>query len=1235
MNTTKANLWCKRSKESQEFLSATVARFILILSSLLFSTACSINATIESTEQTSAAVESPAIFAAPGLSLITPSSSPGNNASPTIRVSGVLSGETVRLYSDLSCSIQIASATASATTHNFALGPLSEGTYNFYSTRTSGSQISGCSATVQYVLDLTAPSAPSGLALSSPSTSPGNDTTPTITVSGVTSGDTIKLFTDSACSTQVGSGAASGTSINLTSSTLTAGSYSFYANATDPAGNTSTCSTATIAYDLDLTAPSAPSGLALQSPSSSPNTEASPTITVSGVTSGDGIKLFSDSSCTTQVGSGTASSTSINITLSSPLSAEGTYNYYANATDPAGNTSTCSTATVEYIYYFYSYVTVDPNVQFVSEGNASVSFTVKISTAKTYAVTLSYNLSGSTAVNGTHHDLSAGTVTIPANQTQASISFNTLENVDTGGAKTLQLNIIGSDRFEVSIGNPSTGMPGIGKMHIDDNDIAATTINKLVVTSDYANPYSRWCAINSNNVLKCWGVSIEGGLGDGSTSLIARTSPVTIDSGTGFSDVVMDGYGGIALTTAGKVKAWTFGGSADASAGDGTTAQRLSPVAIDSATNYSFIYNKTNTKCGITTTGVLKCWGYNYGLLGDGTTTSRTSPVVIDTGTSYSSLVMGYSHRCGITTAGTLKCWGANNYGQLGDGSTNASLTPLVVDSGTSYSKVVFSVSGSMVCGLTTGQKIKCWGNNDMVDNGAATGTVRSPTLVDPSENYLNIASADQYTTMGMDGLCGITTSNKAKCWGEGGYGNLAFSPISGATSKNTPTDVSNGLSISSVVMGDGSSCFITTSNKVLCTGVNMTGQLAQGFQEITPHSVDEAVTYSKIYGTDFAGFYMLTSTGKVKRINFGYGSDTLGFQKGHPVTLDDNNIFSSISPSQNNAVCAITSTGALYCNSGSPKFSLMDSGTNYAQVFSSTNASHHCGITTSNVLKCWGSNSNSQLGDSSTITRTTPVIIDSGTSYSNVSISESSTCGITSSGALKCWGANNYGELGDNTTTTKTTPTIIDSGTNYSIIKKANRSSCGITASGALKCWGRNTNSALGDGTTTHKSTPTLINSGTSYSQVFLNLIYHGCGITTANALKCWGYNYYHLGTGDTLTKSTPTLINSGTSYAKMSDYNDSSVSTHSNCAITTTGVLKCWGYNFWGEVGNGYLTAVSTPAIIDSGVNYSEISTSPNYSCGITSSGLLKCWGGGKQMGPSQHSHLILMSMVPGLDN
>lgn len=115
----------------------------------------------------------------------------------------------------------------------------------------------------------------------------------------------------------------------------------------DADGNTSARSDSA-SVTLDTVPPSDPSSLSLSSPASSPGTATAVTLTVGGVTAGDIVKVYSDSGCSTLVGQATASSSSVNVSLTSALSADGTYDYYATATDPATNPSACSSATVTY-----------------------------------------------------------------------------------------------------------------------------------------------------------------------------------------------------------------------------------------------------------------------------------------------------------------------------------------------------------------------------------------------------------------------------------------------------------------------------------------------------------------------------------------------------------------------------------------------------------------------------------------------------------------------------------------------------------------------------------------------------------------------------------------------------------------------------------------------------------------------------------------------------------------------
>jgi alpha-tubulin suppressor-like RCC1 family protein len=69
-----------------------------------------------------------------------------------------------------------------------------------------------------------------------------------------------------------------------------------------------------------------------------------------------------------------------------------------------------------------------------------------------------------------------------------------------------------------------------------------------------------------------------------------------------------------------------------------------------------------NDACALTTTGVVQCWGPDYG---QKIATITALPPKIASLTCASAY---YDHECVTTSAGAVKCWGTNNLGQLGNG---------------------------------------------------------------------------------------------------------------------------------------------------------------------------------------------------------------------------------------------------------------------------------------------------------------------------------------------------------------------------------------------------------------------------------------------------------------------------------------------------------------------------------------------------------------------------------------
>ena len=720
------------------------------------------------------------------------------------------------------------------------------------------------------------------------------------------------------------------------------------------------------------------------------------------------------------------------------------------------------------------------------------------------------------------------------------------------------------------------------------------------------------CALRADGAAYCWATSnTYGQLGNGTTSL--SYTPSVVSGGHKFVQISNGFSATCALRADGAAYCWGY--NAAGFLGNGTTNDSSVPVAVSGGHKFVQISANNVGVCGLRTDGAAYCWGQNSsGQVGDGTTIQRNVPTAVSGGHKFILIRAGFSHTCGIRTDGAAYCWGSNSNGRIGDGTTTNRTVPTAVTGDHKFAQLGL---GEHTCGIRTDGAAYCWGSNSNGQLGDGTTTQSTiPVAVTGDYKFVQISPEGSSS-------CAIRTDGIAYCWGSNWTGQLGDGTT---TQRNIPTAVSGGHPFASLAMGATRTCGIASSGSAYCWGAAAVGNGTGSTAYIPTHVLGfSMLDYQQVpyqFGDDgVACGAGITGTVKYTTAN---GLEVCDGTSYGPVVVPSgatsqyryNGLYEGKIAAGFSHTCALRLDGSAYCwgrnNVGQVGDGTTVDKTTPAQVlgghkFVQITAEHYhtCGLRSDGAVYCWGENTNGKLGDGTTTNRSSPVLVSGSHKFVKIAAGLGQTCGIRADGAAYCWGYNGVGQLGTGNTTNSTTPVAVTGGHKFTDISSEEEHTCALKDNGAAYCWGENDVSQLGDGTTTNRTAPTAVSGGHVFTGVFVGHNY-SCGINTASDTYCWGANVDgKLGDGTTTTRSTPTLVTGGHKFILVAPGEDHT------CALRTDGLAYCWGYGSSGRLGDGTTVSKSVPTPVLASYSFVSLAAGHDQSCGISSSGSIYCWG------------------------
>ena len=289
-------------------------------------------------------------------------------------------------------------------------------------------------------------------------------------------------------------------------------------------------------------------------------------------------------------------------------------------------------------------------------------------------------------------------------------------------------------------------------------------------------------------------------------------------------------------------------------------------------------------------------------------------------------------------------------------------------------------------------------------------------------------------------------------------------------------------------------------------------------------------------------------------------------------------------------------------------------------------------------TVRCVGITTNNEMTEVPEIR--TAAAVDSGSSHKCVLLADDpETADEDEGGTIRCWGSNLRGQLGHGSTNRGVENTPVKAlGIETAVAMSVGFGhTCALLADdpetadededGTIRCWGYNLYGQLGDHDLETDINIAIVGAAENSPVQVVGIDNaiaisakntHTCAVLEDGTVRCWGYNFY----GQLGFEPKPIGSEFRTLQVSRIPFQipgittaiDVSVGIHHTCAVLEDGRVMCWGRNNHGQLGNGQSgddEESATPVEVSEIGTARAISSWANYNCALLEDGSVSCWG------------------------